>query len=307
MAAPPAGGAAKAVAAQMLTARAIAHALGGYAVGENKSRFVAPCPAHDDRTPSLSLRDGDAGKVLLFCHAGCNSCDVIEALRSRGLWDSGPRAHVRTVACRAKPNTARSDLARALTILRESVPISGTLGARYLQSRGVDVSDLPACLRFHPALWHKRSGEHWPAMVTPLRDAQTNEVVGVQRTYLARDGSGKAPVDLQRMVLGRMKGACVKLTPNESVAECLHVAEGTETALKAMQSHNWRPIWCLPASAIANLPVLPGITCLTIAADHDQPGLEAAQKCAERWVAAGVEVFVRWPAGLGRDYADTVS
>jgi putative DNA primase/helicase len=214
------------------------------------------------------------------------------------------------VACRVKPSTARSDnedLARVVrTILRESVPISGTLGAQYLQSRGLDTSDLPACLRFHPSLWHMPSREHWPAMVTPLRDVCSNEVVGVHRTYLARDGSGKAPIEKPRMVLGRMRGACVKLTPNEQVAECLHVAEGAETALRAMQVHNWRPIWCLPANAIANLPVLPGITCLTIAADHDAPGLAAAQACAERWAAAGVEVFVRWPAGFERDYADPV-
>jgi hypothetical protein len=27
---------------------------------------------HDDRTPSLSIRDADDGKVLVRCHAGCD-------------------------------------------------------------------------------------------------------------------------------------------------------------------------------------------------------------------------------------------
>ena len=52
-------------------------------IGTNK--FVACCPAHDDKTPSLSLTDvGD--KVLFHCFAGCSQAEVIEALRIRGLW-----------------------------------------------------------------------------------------------------------------------------------------------------------------------------------------------------------------------------
>jgi len=37
------------------------------------------CPAHDDRTPSLSVTNGD-GKVALHCHAGCGHDDVVVAL-----------------------------------------------------------------------------------------------------------------------------------------------------------------------------------------------------------------------------------
>ena len=50
--------------------------------------------------------------------------------------------------------------------------------------------------------------------------------------------------------------------------------------------------------------MLAGIEALTIFADHDHAGLAAAQACAERWQAAGCEAFIRWPKGLGRDYAD---
>jgi 5S rRNA maturation endonuclease (ribonuclease M5) len=52
---------------------------------------MAPCPAHQDRDPSLAIRE-EAGKVLLHCHAGCAQRDVIAALRARGLWDSEPPA-----------------------------------------------------------------------------------------------------------------------------------------------------------------------------------------------------------------------
>lgn len=39
-----------------------------------------PCPAHDDRTPSLSIRRTADGRVLLHCFAGCRTDDVLAAL-----------------------------------------------------------------------------------------------------------------------------------------------------------------------------------------------------------------------------------
>lgn len=35
------------------------------------------CPAHDDRTPSLSISEAEDGKVLIYCHAGCSTKDVV--------------------------------------------------------------------------------------------------------------------------------------------------------------------------------------------------------------------------------------
>ena len=37
------------------------------------------CPAHEDRTPSLSVKAGRDGRVLLHCHAGCETADVLAA------------------------------------------------------------------------------------------------------------------------------------------------------------------------------------------------------------------------------------
>lgn len=52
----------------------------------NGQGWMACCPAHYDHNPSLSLTDGEGGRTLLYCHAGCPQDDVIEALRQRGLW-----------------------------------------------------------------------------------------------------------------------------------------------------------------------------------------------------------------------------
>lgn len=47
---------------------------------KNGSKFAAKCPAHDDRRASLSVSQGDDGRALVFCFAGCSTPDVVEAL-----------------------------------------------------------------------------------------------------------------------------------------------------------------------------------------------------------------------------------
>ena len=43
-------------------------------------RYMARCPAHDDRHPSLQIKRGEDGRVLLHCFAGCKVEEVCEAL-----------------------------------------------------------------------------------------------------------------------------------------------------------------------------------------------------------------------------------
>ncbi|MBU2734071.1 hypothetical protein [Acidithiobacillus ferridurans] len=43
-------------------------------------RWIARCPAHDDRRPSLSVRETEDGTVLLHCFAGCGVQDITAAL-----------------------------------------------------------------------------------------------------------------------------------------------------------------------------------------------------------------------------------
>jgi 5S rRNA maturation endonuclease (ribonuclease M5) len=42
--------------------------------------WIARCPAHDDRNPSLSVAEGGDGRVLLNCHAGCTAQAIVQAL-----------------------------------------------------------------------------------------------------------------------------------------------------------------------------------------------------------------------------------
>lgn len=42
--------------------------------------WVARCPAHRDRKPSLSIGRGDDGRALVYCHSGCTEDEVCAAL-----------------------------------------------------------------------------------------------------------------------------------------------------------------------------------------------------------------------------------
>lgn len=60
------------------------------------------CPAHEDRSPSLSIREADDGRCLLHCFGGCHTRDVLAAMGldftdlfdappPRGGWKKAPR------------------------------------------------------------------------------------------------------------------------------------------------------------------------------------------------------------------------
>lgn len=43
-------------------------------------KWQASCPAHDDRSPSLSIRETDDGTILIRCWAGCGAAEIVAAV-----------------------------------------------------------------------------------------------------------------------------------------------------------------------------------------------------------------------------------
>lgn len=77
-----------------MNAAEIAAALGAIRMPRQTTRGLtrrAPCPAHDDRHPSLDITETPDGHVLVHCWSGCSQAEVIDALRKRGLWESERR------------------------------------------------------------------------------------------------------------------------------------------------------------------------------------------------------------------------
>ena len=123
-------------------ARKIVERLGG---AWSRSRGMCCCPAHDDRTPSLSITLGKRA-ILVHCFAGCTNEAVIEAMAGLGiriadLFDgtSGP------IVAEPREEVANRN---ALRLWREASTIAGSPAEKYLVSRGITISSPE--LRFHP-------------------------------------------------------------------------------------------------------------------------------------------------------------
>ncbi|MGH6893812.1 MAG: DUF7146 domain-containing protein [Dongiaceae bacterium] len=278
-----------------MKAEAIAKGLGGRKAGGG---WMARCPAHDDREPSLSIRESDDNKVLVRCHAGCDQARVITVLLSRGLWGQnghhrGPPLHSHE-RCLANEPDHRKRTEAALALWQATQPADGTPVETYLRSRGLAVSPLPT-IRFHAGLKHP-SGDVWPAMVALITRGADDAPLAIHRTYLAHDGSGKAPVDPQRMMLGPCRGGAVRLAAREST---LMVGEGLESCLAAAQATGNSAWAALSTSGLRSLDLPLTANDLIVLADGDDPGEAAARDCALRWKREGRRVRIaRPPQGL---------
>jgi putative DNA primase/helicase len=284
-----------------MTAEAIVRALGGRKVGQG---WTARCPAHDDREPSLSIRDAD-GKVLVRCHAGCDQRDVIAALKARGLWDGKEHSALKR-SRRREMLPPRPDLdqvvrsAVALSVWQSAIPADGTPVEAYLASRGLRCS-LPPSLSFHGGLKHP-SGGIWPCMVALVTRGADDTPLAIHRTFLAREGHGKAAVEPAKMMLGPCRGGAVRLS---EPGEVLMIGEGIETCLAAMQATG-HPAWAALSTSGLRALDLPGcVHDVIVLADGDDPGETAARACALRWMRQGRRVRIaRPPRGL--DFNDVL-
>jgi putative DNA primase/helicase len=277
-----------------MNAESIAKALAGRKVGGS---WTARCPAHNDRTPSLSIREADDGKVLVHCHAGCDQEQVIAVLRTCGLWlEYGPRSFSRLARRTDGDDAKRSEA--ALAIWQSAMPADGTLVETYLASRGLHLPPTSA-LRFHTRLKHPSVGV-WPVMVALVTRGSDGAPLAIHRTFLARDGAGKAPVDPQKMMLGPCRGGAVRLADPGDV---LMVGEGVETCLAAMLATG-RAAWAaLSTSGLRALDLPRHIRDVIVLADGDVPGEAAARACAWRWKGEGRHVRIAHPP-QGLDFND---
>jgi hypothetical protein len=294
---------------QSLDAHGIAHALTARPQ-RTRHGWLAQCPAHPDRTPSLSLRDGENGCLLVRCFAGCPQEAVIDALRELDLWPghdgSGARAHSSLgplVEPEAKDKSV-SEIRGAVYYWDTARPLADSLGEAYLRRVRHLICPFTPELRY-AILWHGPSKASVPAIVALVRDGVTGEPIGIHRTFLRRDGLGKAEATPNKMCLGPVGGGAVWLCePIEG--KPLVIGEGIETTLAAMQASGL-PGWsALSTSGLRALNLPAHVRDVVIVADGDDPGEEAAQAAAQRWVGEGRKVRIARPPE-GEDFADLVA
>lgn len=163
-----------------------------------------------------------------------------------------------------------------------------TLAWTYLvEARGLPLdrlAHLPNAIRFHPALEHfdKATGEitEWPAMVTAMSGAGGG-VQAIHRTYLARDGRAKAPVDKAKKMSGVARGAAMRLWKGASnlspeiaaqkgVTGPLIITEGIEDALTAAVARPEARVWAAGSLSLLGLLEWPACaSAVVLVADND--------------------------------------
>lgn len=209
---------------------------------------------------------------------------------------------------------------------RESFPLTdprAELGRSYLRARGLEdlvaAGDLPGAdvLRLHPRLAYFESSEggrlvgEFPALVARVLDPKGRPAT-LHRTFLAPDGSSKAPVASPKKLssparVNALRGAAVRLFP---AIDRLAVAEGIETAL-AVRVLTGLPVWsAVSAHGLETLALPQGLAALTVAGDHDPNGIgeRAAHALAQRAKREGIPtVTVSVPARVGFDWLDVLN
>jgi hypothetical protein len=252
-----------------MNAERIAHLLGAKPQGHN---WRCPCPLGCGY--SLSLADGEDGRVLAYCFGGCPFDQVMTALVGYGLLDdASPSDDVyrpdswlerfRELRRRSEEGSAAVQrIERA-----KEIYAGGVEDERidvYLRSRGIRL--ISPVLRFAEQAPH-RLGARLPAMLAPVVDA-AGEQIGVHMTYLRPDGRAKAnlPKGHQRESRGAIRGGAIRLLPFNPDVE-LVIAEGIETALAAAEIFV-RPAWsAVYAGGLKTVELPPETRRIFIAAD----------------------------------------
>lgn len=296
----------------------IAAALGGQMHGH---RVLAPGPGHSRQDRSLSIRLSETAPdgFVVHSHAGddwrlCRDhvADALNLPRDRWKDRHEPdpaelrrraEARQRAEAREAAEAARRQRFARS--IWAEAGDPRGTVVQRYLNARRLDLpADVcGAVLRFHDRCpWGQATTL---AMVAAIRCLRTGEVIGVHRTALSPEAT-----KLGRKVFGSATAAAIMLDPRAAVGTVLVVGEGIETCLAARQV-GLKPVWSLiGTSNIGVLPVLDGVSRLTVLAEVDtapcRPSATACAKVGATWHAARRTVDFLYPPDGAKDFNDAL-
>lgn len=105
------------------------------------SRWLACCPAHPDRSPSLSIRELEDGRVLLHDFGGCGTEEVLAALNLE-MADLFPAPLIGRGPARGYPaSRSRISAADLLELLAEEATVVAAVAADFLSRRTISPDD----------------------------------------------------------------------------------------------------------------------------------------------------------------------
>lgn len=269
---------------------------------------LAPGPNHNKRDRSLKIAPHavDPNDVFVYSFSGDDVLALKREWREQGLLPRGGQidpvksAKAKLEAQKREEVNAAERQQTALRLWGRRREARGTVVETYLRSRGIDVDPLPPQIGYLPPSPPKHP---YPAMVVPFGVPDEPEaglycmlresVKGLHITYLKPDGSGKAPVDPPRRMLGGVKGFPLALVPPNDNSGML-IAEGIETALSG---HLATGLGCWAAGSASFMPFLASavpswIEAVTVAAEADFAGRRGAEGLVSRIKERGIEAIM---------------
>ncbi len=260
------------------------------------------CPFHDEKSPSFYVMKGGRRFYCFGCGATGDVLDYVRMTQHVGLRQAaailGEGRNLPVVSGHSvhKPEPEEDRTPEALAIWRAAAPIAGTVAEAYLRNRGIYMR-LPDSLRFARLRYGKR-GREYPCLVACVGSID-NKVIGIQRTYLASDGTGKANVPKAKLSLGGVSGGAIRLAP---AAAQLCVTEGLEDGL-TLQQEQGRAVWVAAGSSMLPKMLFPiGVNKIDIGGDGDEPGRVAAAKAAEAFGGRGIATRCFYPLDGHKDF-----
>lgn len=264
-----------------------------------RGKGMCCCPAHDDRTPSLSVSLGRKA-ILLHCFAGCTNAEIIAALRRHGVETrelfngSGAPLEPYEAPDRGEDNARR--------LWEAARPLPSTPASAYLAARGIDLH--PSQLRFlaRTPLGPKGAVQFLPAMLAAVcTDAG---IVAVHRTFLDRMLPKLARFERPRRALGSLGTGAVRLA--SPVDGRLGLAEGVETALSATALFGV-PSWATLGNERFGLVSIPdSVHELHLFVDHDAGGALAEKRARKAYARSDRRIVIHKPDTPGFDWNDAL-
>lgn len=110
-----------------------------------RGRFIACCPAHADKRPSLSICETDDGVILLKCWVGCSAAEIVSAvgLNLSALFPPRER-HGKSLPRSARPRLGTREL---LDLLGQSVAVVWIAATDLANGKQLDPQDFAALKR----------------------------------------------------------------------------------------------------------------------------------------------------------------
>ena len=295
--------------------------------------YEALCPSHNDRTPSLGIRETDDGTLLVKCRCGCPTKDVLAAIgltpadlypehlrkgRKGAPIDAGAAARIEKAKAARREARGKELSGRvqdAVNAWNAAQPITEN---GYLAGRGVLDAAIAAGARLLPdsykASWNPDAEARAACVLWPMRDPRSGDIVGVQREW----GRGHK----NKKMMGRHMVPVDPASPDvlhsaylrfPGLRDTLYICEGQVSGAAVASATGARVVALFDTAGVSKPPrqvieraVRDGATKIIVAGDSGAAGEKAALACLhtiQTWGLQGVKIVWTAPPE-GKDWAD---